>query len=56
MTAVSRLEDVLLIAIVVAALVWTAIGANSLGTWALEVVWVFLGAHRWCYCSGGGSR
>lgn len=34
----------LLVAIVVAALVWSAIGAKSLGTWALEVVWIFLGA------------
>ena len=44
MTTVSRREGVLLLAIVVAALVWSAIGAKSLGTWALEVVWVFLGA------------
>ncbi len=34
----------LLVGIVVVALVWSAIGAKSIGTWALEVVWIFLGA------------
>ena len=43
MTTVSRREGALLLAIVAAALVWSAIDATSLGTWALEVVWVFLG-------------
>ena len=43
MTTVSRREGALLLAIVAAALVWSAIGATSLGTWALEVVWIFLG-------------
>lgn len=33
----------LLVAIVVAALVWSGVGAKSLGTWALEVVWVVIG-------------
>jgi putative membrane protein len=40
---VSRREGVLLVAIVVAALVWSGVGAKSLGTWALEVVWVVIG-------------
>lgn len=44
MTTVSRREGVLLVAIVVVALVWSAIGAKSIGTWALEVVWIFVGA------------
>ncbi|MFC5291205.1 DUF2238 domain-containing protein [Actinokineospora guangxiensis] len=44
MTTVSRREGALLLAVVVAALVWSAVGAKSLGTWALEVVWIFLGA------------
>ncbi|HEX2131889.1 MAG TPA: DUF2238 domain-containing protein [Actinophytocola sp.] len=43
MITVSRREGALLVAIVVAVLVWTGIGAKSLGTWALEVVWVFAG-------------
>jgi putative membrane protein len=34
----------LLVAIVTGALVWSVIGAKSLGTWALEVVWIFLAA------------
>ena len=41
---VSRREGYLLVAILAAALLWSAIGAKSLGTWALEVVWIFLGA------------
>jgi len=41
---VSRPEGYLLVAILAAALVWSAIGAKSLGTWALEVVWIFMGA------------
>ncbi|HEY0449226.1 DUF2238 domain-containing protein [Actinophytocola sp.] len=41
---VSRPEGFVLVAILVVALVWSAIGAKSLGTWALEVVWIFLGA------------
>jgi putative membrane protein len=41
---VSRGEGVLLVAILLAALVWSAIGAKSLGTWALEVVWIAIGA------------
>ena len=41
---VSRGEGYLLVAILAAALVWSAIGAKSLGTWALEVVWIFIGA------------
>jgi putative membrane protein len=44
MTGVSRREGFLLVGIVVAALVWSAVGAKSLGTWALEVVWILLGA------------
>ncbi|MFI7678023.1 DUF2238 domain-containing protein [Actinophytocola sp. NPDC049390] len=44
MTTVSRREGVLLVGIVVVALVWSAIGAKSIGTWALEVVWVLVGA------------
>ncbi len=44
MTTVSRREGLLLVGIVVVALVWSAIGAKSIGTWALEVVWVFIGA------------
>jgi putative membrane protein len=40
---VSRREGVLLVAIVVVALGWSAIGAKSIGTWALEVVWIFIG-------------
>jgi putative membrane protein len=43
-TTVSRREGLLLVGIVVVALVWSAIGAKSIGTWALEVVWVFIGA------------
>jgi putative membrane protein len=43
-TTVSRREGVLLLAVLVVALVWSAIGAKSLGTWALEVVWIILGA------------
>jgi putative membrane protein len=43
-TTVSRREGILLVSIVVVALAWSAIGAKSLGTWALEVVWIFLGA------------
>jgi putative membrane protein len=42
--SVSRREGYLLVAVVAAALVWSAIGAKSLGTWALEVVWIFIGA------------
>jgi putative membrane protein len=42
-TTVSRREGAFLLAVVVVALVWSAIGAKSLGTWALEVVWIFLG-------------
>ena len=34
----------LLVAVVAVALVWSAVGAKSLGTWALEVVWILLGA------------
>src|ERR1044072_93550 len=41
---VSRREGLLLLAILLAALVASAIGAKSLGTWALEVVWILLGA------------
>jgi putative membrane protein len=44
MTTVTRREGLLLVAVLVAALVWSAIGAKSLGTWALEVVWILLGA------------
>ncbi|MGB3442532.1 MAG: DUF2238 domain-containing protein [Actinophytocola sp.] len=44
MTTVSRREGILLVAIVVVALGWSAIGAKSLGTWALEVVWILIGA------------
>lgn len=44
MTTVSRREGWLLVAVLVVALAWSAIGAKSLGTWALEVVWIFLGA------------
>ncbi len=33
----------LLVAVVAAALVWSAIGAKSIGTWALEVVWILVG-------------
>lgn len=40
----SRREGLLLLAILAVALVWSAIGAKSLGTWALEVVWIFIGA------------
>jgi putative membrane protein len=42
-TTVSRREGVLLVAVVAAALVWSAIGAKSIGTWALEVVWILVG-------------
>ena len=42
--SVSRREGYLLVAILVIALVWSAIGAKSLGTWALEVVWIVIGA------------
>jgi putative membrane protein len=42
-TTVSRREGLLLVAVLVAALVWSAIGAKSLGTWALEVVWILVG-------------
>jgi len=41
---VSRREGQLLLAILLAALVVSAIGAKSLGTWALEVVWILIGA------------
>lgn len=41
---VSRREGYLLVAILVVALGWSAIGARSLGTWALEVVWILIGA------------
>jgi putative membrane protein len=41
---VTRPEGYLLVAILVVALVWSAIGAKSLGTWALEVVWIVIGA------------
>jgi len=41
---VSRREGYVLVAILVVALVWSAIGATSIGTWALEVVWIFVGA------------
>jgi putative membrane protein len=41
---VSRREGYLLVAILAAALLWSAIGAKSLGTWALEVVWIVTGA------------
>jgi putative membrane protein len=41
---VSRREGAVLIGIVIVALVWSAIGAHSLGTWALEVVWIVIGA------------
>jgi putative membrane protein len=41
-TTVSRREGVLLVAVVVGALAWSAVGAKSLGTWALEVVWILL--------------
>ncbi|HEV7652480.1 MAG TPA: DUF2238 domain-containing protein [Actinophytocola sp.] len=40
---VSRREGMLLLAILLAALVASAIGAASIGTWALEVVWIVLG-------------
>ncbi len=43
-TTVSRREGLLLVAVLVTALVWSAIGAKSLGTWALEVVWILVGA------------
>lgn len=41
---VSRREGVVLVGILVVALVWSAVGARSLGTWALEVVWIVIGA------------
>lgn len=41
---VSRREGYLLVAVLLAALVWSAVGAKSLGTWALEVVWIGIGA------------
>ena len=41
---VTRREGYLLVAILAAALVWSAIGAKSIGTWGLEVVWILLGA------------
>jgi putative membrane protein len=40
MVGVSRREGAFLVAVVVVALVASAIGATSLGTWALEVVWI----------------
>ncbi|OLF17280.1 hypothetical protein BU204_12845 [Actinophytocola xanthii] len=40
---VGRREGIVLVAIVVAALVWSGIGARSTGTWAMEVVWVVVG-------------
>ncbi|WP_158882205.1 DUF2238 domain-containing protein [Amycolatopsis anabasis] len=43
MTKVGRTEGLVLVAVVVAALAWTGIGAKSLGTWLLEVVWVLIG-------------
>ncbi|WP_260188986.1 DUF2238 domain-containing protein [Actinophytocola gossypii] len=43
MTTVSRREGSLLVAAVVVVLAWTGIASRSLGTWALEVVWVFAG-------------
>ncbi|HEX6360937.1 DUF2238 domain-containing protein [Actinophytocola sp.] len=43
MTTVSRREGMLAVAVVAVALGWSAIGAKSLGTWALEVVWILLG-------------
>ncbi len=42
--SVTRPEGYLLVAILVVALVWSAIGAKGLGTWALEVVWIVIGA------------
>jgi len=44
MITVSRREGLFLLAVLVVALVWSAIGAKSLGTWVLEVVWIFIGA------------
>lgn len=41
---VSRREGLVLLGILVVALVWSAVGATSLGTWALEVVWILVGA------------
>ncbi|MFC5104593.1 DUF2238 domain-containing protein [Kibdelosporangium philippinense] len=41
---VSRREGLVLIGIVIFALIWSGVGAHSLGTWALEVVWVAIGA------------
>jgi putative membrane protein len=41
---VSRREGAVLIGVLVVALVWSAVGAKSLGTWALEVVWIVIGA------------
>jgi putative membrane protein len=42
--SVTRREGLLLVAILVVALGWSAVGAKSLGTWALEVVWIVIGA------------
>ncbi|MPZ82407.1 MAG: DUF2238 domain-containing protein [Actinophytocola sp.] len=44
MRTVTRTEGYVLVVILVVALGWSAIGAKSLGTWALEVVWIFVGA------------
>lgn len=44
MATVSRREGMAMVAVVVVALTWSAIGAKSLGTWALEVVWIVVGA------------
>lgn len=43
MTTTSRREGILLLTVVVAALVWSLIGATSVGTWLLEVMWIFGG-------------
>ncbi|ADD44911.1 DUF2238 domain-containing protein [Stackebrandtia nassauensis] len=38
-----RAEGWVLVGIVLAVLVWSGIGPNSLGTWALEIAWVVAG-------------
>ncbi|WP_344413030.1 DUF2238 domain-containing protein [Amycolatopsis minnesotensis] len=43
MKTVSEAEGVALTGVVVAALAWTGFGARSIGTWAMEVVWVVAG-------------
>jgi len=41
---IPRSEGIVLSAILAVALVWSAIGATSTGTWLMEVVWIFVGA------------